>query len=179
MPLSDVHSATTARTSAEIGLGTIAFSGGTSNARRLVAKSSTSAHFSFHANTSNRKRKLTFQTPATMLSANLLRVVSILIALVFAFNASGAASYLHHLEHAPAPSSSEHLTSQGAVVPSDGHDESTCPACQAAHMPVTAFGYVPLMIFLGLFVAFLTMIAPPLVSQRVPTPAGCRGPPLV
>jgi len=40
-------------------------------------------------------------------------------------------------------------------------------------------GWVPLLICLGLFVAFLTQLAPRLVPQRALVRIDCRGPPLL
>ena len=40
-------------------------------------------------------------------------------------------------------------------------------------------GWVPLLICLGLFVAFLTLLTPQLASQRVAIRIDCRGPPVL
>ncbi len=59
------------------------------------------------------------------------------------------------------------------------HDESNCFVHAQLHLARMPVAWVPLLILLGLFVAFLTQIASPLVSQRQIFRIDCRGPPLV
>ena len=40
-----------------------------------------------------------------------------------------------------------------------------------------AAGWVPVLVCLGLFAAFLTVLSPRLTPQRVPPRTDCRGPP--
>jgi len=57
------------------------------------------------------------------------------------------------------------------------HDESNCEFHCQLHISVMAVAWVPLLICLGLFLAFLTMlpIRLPVEQRRVVIP--CRGPP--
>ena len=57
------------------------------------------------------------------------------------------------------------------------HDESNCPVHAQLHLPFIAGGWVPLLVCLGLFVAFLTLLPASLVSHRPPLRPDCRGPP--
>jgi hypothetical protein len=59
--------------------------------------------------------------------------------------------------------------------PSDGD----CELCVNLHLPALSSGWVPLLVCLGLLVAFLTLLAPPLAPQRVVLWIGCRGPPVL
>ncbi len=57
------------------------------------------------------------------------------------------------------------------------HDESNCLIHAQLHMPLLSAGWVPLLVCLGIFVAFLTLLSTPLVSHRMPVCLVCRGPP--
>jgi len=66
--------------------------------------------------------------------------------------------------------------------PSDQHHQPSdddCALCAQLHLPTLSAGWVPLLVCLGLFVAFLTQLTPPLIPQRVVLRFGCRGPPLL
>ncbi len=104
------------------------------------------------------------------------------IILLFAFGAlgSGALSYWHEAEHY-----SEDLAFAAAVkaagLPEQAppaHDETNCDFHAQLHIPLAVASWVPLLVLLGLFVAFLTLISTPLVSQRIPARIDCRGPPV-
>lgn len=93
--------------------------------------------------------------------------------------ASGLMRYLHLEEHSRAAhlqkGTSISLTAPGEM----GHDENNCAVCAALQLPMPAAGYTPLLVFLGLFVAFLTLLAQRLMPQRQRRTSGCRGPPLI
>lgn len=82
-----------------------------------------------------------------------------IIVLLFAFTtiATGLGEYLHD------------------GLPS--HDETNCSVQAALHAPTSAAPVVPVLISIGLFLAFLTELSRPLVSRRVPLRLDCRGPP--
>lgn len=104
-------------------------------------------------------------------------VVGILLLLCFLVLGTGLAAHLHGLQHDRA---------DVAVAKAEGrsphglpplHDENSCQTHALIHGPALAQGWVPLLVFLGLFVAFVTMLAPPLASQHAPVRLDCRGPP--
>lgn len=57
--------------------------------------------------------------------------------------------------------------------------EDSCELCVQLHLPVLSAGWVPLLVCLGLFVAFLTLLAPRLTPQPTLLRLGCRGPPVL
>ena len=61
--------------------------------------------------------------------------------------------------------------------PHDPEDDSDCRIDLLLKAPVTSFSSVPVLVLVGLFVAFLTLLSQPLVSTRVPSRLDCRGPP--
>ena len=85
---------------------------------------------------------------------------------------TGALSYLHELQHEHEDAQAGHDDRHAPV-----HDESNCFVHAQLHLPTVSVGWVPLLICLGLFVAFVTELAPPLVSQRAFFRIACRGPP--
>jgi hypothetical protein len=101
------------------------------------------------------------------------RLVAILLALIIFFIGSGAAQWLHELEHAMEDAAQ---AKSGAPV-EDHHDESNCQICAQLHMPMISGGWVLLLFLLGLLVAFLEPFLQSLVSQRALLRIDCRGPP--
>jgi hypothetical protein len=96
---------------------------------------------------------------------------------VFAATGSGWLNFLHLQEHVTAP----HYPSiaSGISAPAgEGHDENNCAMCLTLHMPLSVAGYVPLLICLGLLVAFLSLITPPPVTRCAPVWIESRGPPV-
>jgi hypothetical protein len=59
------------------------------------------------------------------------------------------------------------------------HEHEPCGLCVDLHRPVIGAGWVPLLVCLGLFVAFLSLLAPQLAPQRVGRRVDCRGPPVL
>ena len=59
------------------------------------------------------------------------------------------------------------------------HDETNCFVHAQLAQPMIGTGVVQLLVCLGLFVAFLTLLPDSLVSRRVPARLDCRGPPSV
>ncbi len=96
---------------------------------------------------------------------------SILI-LAFAALGSGLLLHVHNAAHA-----AEH-----AHVESDAHDHapidtSTCDLHGKLTLPMLSAGFTPVMIALGLFVAFLTQRIPAWDSAFSHVRLDCRGPP--
>ena len=83
--------------------------------------------------------------------------------------------HLHALDHQREDPALARQTGVPADQPT--HNDSNCRIHAQLHMPMVSFGWVPMLVCLGLFVAFLTLTALPLVSQRTPTAFNCRGPP--
>jgi hypothetical protein len=94
---------------------------------------------------------------------------------VFATTGSGLLKYLHLREDAAAISPL--LPGPGISLPHQDHDENNCPICVTLHMQIAVAGYVPLLICLGLLLAFLSLITPPLFARPVPVWIESRGPP--
>jgi hypothetical protein len=103
----------------------------------------------------------------------------ILLLLAFGALGTGALEYLHNAEHRreDAREAAAAVAAGRPVKPQPLHDESNCDLHAQLHVPLLAAGWVPLLVCLGLFVAFLTLLAPPLVSQRPLLRLDCRGPP--
>lgn len=82
---------------------------------------------------------------------------------------SGAAGFVHNLHHAEDETSSAPAESK--------HDESNCVIHAQLRAPMLSVGYVPILVSLGLFVAFLTSLAQSPAVQTVHIRLDCRGPP--
>jgi hypothetical protein len=112
-------------------------------------------------------------------TCTLRQFASILLVCVFAALASGLVERLHNHVHAM-EDALEAAEAKAAGLPVDDHpvhDESNCGIHAQMHMPMTDSGYVPLLVMVGLFVAFLTLLAPRVHSHRIPVRIDCRGPP--
>ena len=124
------------------------------------------------------------------------RSATILLALSFALLGSGAAEHVHNLDHAARDAAlalheRSHHACEGAhkhaghdddhdhhhPAPAPGHDASNCDIHAQLQAPAIAAGSVPVLVCLGLFVSFLTLLSPRLTPQRVPPRTDCRGPP--
>ena len=108
------------------------------------------------------------------------RFAAILLLLVFGLLGTGVVEYLHHQQHEledelAAPEFSQSHPDQ--TPRHQEHDDSNCEFHRVMHAPILSAGFVPLLICMGLFVAFLSQIAPELVSQRTTFTCTCRGPP--
>ncbi len=108
------------------------------------------------------------------------RLPAILLLLCFAALGSGVMEYLHNREHAE-EDAAQIAAARAAGLPDSPdkpvHDDSNCAVHAQLHLPVISAGWVPLLVLLGLFIAFLTLLAQPLLSQRTPLRIACRGPP--
>jgi len=103
-------------------------------------------------------------------------VVAILLVLAFLALGSGAAEHGHNLAHAreDAAAAAEH----GHPEPHPPvHDDHNCAVHAQLNGPLLAGHVVPALVAAGLFVAFVTQLAPRLQPQLVPVRIRCRGPP--
>lgn len=85
--------------------------------------------------------------------------------------ADGAAGHHHHDDH-----DHDHGGRHDHPAPPH-HDNTNCELHALLRAPIVSAGPVAVLICLGLFVAFLTTVEPPLASRRVPLRCDCRGPP--
>lgn len=108
------------------------------------------------------------------------RFAAILLLLCYAALGTGAAEYWHNAEHA-AEDAALIQAAKDAGIPLDHvplHDESNCPVHAQLHICCMAVGWTPLLICLGLFIAFLTLLPLRLPLRRVALTIPCRGPPI-
>jgi len=122
------------------------------------------------------RTRLTF-CPAEQILAALRRLTGIILLAVFAAIGSGAAQFLHLQEHAAAAVASVAAASPTHQPSQPAHDEDNCLSCLTLHTQFSGGQAMPLVVCLGLAVAFLTMLAPRLTPQAVPARIDCRGPP--
>lgn len=106
------------------------------------------------------------------------RTPAILLLLCFAALGTGAAEYLHNLQHAAEDRREDAVAlSLGQPIEHHHHDETNCDTHAQLHIALFITNWVPLLVFLGLFVAFLTLLDTPLIPRRQPVRIDCRGPP--
>lgn len=105
------------------------------------------------------------------------RATAVFVLISFAATASGLMRYVHLQQHVGGRPAC-HDGRVSLTTPGDKpHDETTCAVCVTLSLPMSAAGYTPLLAFLGLFVAFLTLVAQRLAPQREMVTSNCRGPP--
>jgi hypothetical protein len=87
-----------------------------------------------------------------------------------------AAAFLHDLEHQQRDAV---LVNAGVLPPAQQpiHNDSNCRIHAQLHMPMLAAAWVPLLVCVGLFVAFLTLLPARLLPQSRGLAFNCRGPP--
>ena len=110
------------------------------------------------------------------------RFNTILLLLVFGALASGVLEVWHQQQHdlEDRVAVAEFLRTHPGQSPVEPeHDDDNCEFHRAMHAPIVSAGFVPLLICFGLFVAFLSQIAPELVPQFAILTCDCRGPPAV
>ena len=113
---------------------------------------------------------------------------SILLILCYVALGSGALRFAHDAQHAredaaaaaacsePAAGGEHHSRDPHRHHPH--HDESNCGTHALLGAPLLAATAVPVLVSLGLLVAFLTLLSPPVARLRLPARIDCRGPPL-
>ena len=124
-------------------------------------------------------RNYQFDIPPTDLKTWIVvkRFVAILLVLGLLSLVTGATEALHNRQHAREDAA---LATAGATHDSHHHplhDENNCPVHAQLHLPMIPAAWVPLLFFLGLFVAFLTPPAPRPVARLALAHIDCRGPP--
>jgi hypothetical protein len=106
--------------------------------------------------------------------ATLRRLAVSVLLLAFAALGSGALLHVHNLahaaEHADAAAAGEHHPIPLDTSGCDLHGKLAAPAIPA--------GFTPVLIALGLFVAFLTQLTPAWNSTFAHVRLDCRGPPV-
>ena len=88
--------------------------------------------------------------------------------------------YLHNQQHAweDALVTAAARNAGMPELPHGTHDESNCEFHAQLHVPIMAAAWIPLLILLGLFVAFLTQLPSAPSVRQVSGRLVCRGPPL-
>ncbi len=98
------------------------------------------------------------------------RLPQVVLTIVFLALGSGALGHIHNLDH---QNEHEHAAGEPHPVP----DESNCDLHAQLHLPLLTGGWVPLLVCLGLLVAFLSLLNSPLTSRQLLLQLDCRGPP--
>jgi len=93
---------------------------------------------------------------------------------------SGAVERWHNAQHVAqdAVAMSQAARSGLPVLPAPLHDDTNCAIHAQIHFSTSAVAWVPLLICLGLFVAFLTMLPRAIPVARHALAVSCRGPPV-
>jgi hypothetical protein len=99
------------------------------------------------------------------------RLTAIVMLVAIALLGSGTLEYLHNLAHA-------YEDIAAGAPESRHHDDTNCAVHAQLHLPMLGGAHVPLLVFLGLFVAFLTQLPRAVESRRIPIRLDCRGPPV-
>jgi hypothetical protein len=107
----------------------------------------------------------------TKIICNVPRFSAILLLLAVAAVGSGALRYAHELEHA------SHDAHHDEDSPAPPHDESNCFTHAQLKLPMLGAGHVPVLVCIGIFVAFLTLLHAPVRSRRPFLLLDSRGPP--
>ena len=106
------------------------------------------------------------------------RFAAILLIGCFVGLGSGALDYVHDLAHANEDAQQDAICKKmGLPILPHRHDETNCDVHAQLHMPLLAAGWMPILVCLGLFVAFLTPLILPLIPRLLPARIDCRGPP--
>ncbi len=93
---------------------------------------------------------------------------------------SGGLEYVHNLQHEAEDAREDALAkASGHSTEDHHHDENNCEVHAQLHMAIIAYSWTPLLIFLGIWIAFLSLLAVPLIPRALPTRVDCRGPPCV
>lgn len=107
-------------------------------------------------------------------------ITAALLLLTFLCVGTGLMEYLHDLHH-EYEDRQEAIAAQKQGKPAPKapiHDESNCFVHAQLHIARLPVSWIPLLILLGLFVEFLTLIAVSPISQRQMFRIDCRGPPI-
>lgn len=102
----------------------------------------------------------------------------ILLVAAVAFG-TGALEYVHNITHLRIRQMMAELRNPHHVPAADSpaRVQDNCGLNVLLHLPMLPAAAIPLLILAGLFVAFLTLLAPELISASAPARIDCRGPP--
>jgi hypothetical protein len=108
------------------------------------------------------------------------RIPAILLLIWFLGLGTGAMEYLHEQEHAREDARIDALaTAAGMPVPAHHeHDDNNCPVHAQLHLPIISMGWLPILVCLGMWIGFLTLLNTPLIPRPLFTAVDCRGPPI-
>jgi hypothetical protein len=108
------------------------------------------------------------------------RWTSILLLGCFLCIGTGVLEFVHDLQHQAEDVRADAMArAAGRPIQHHEHDESNCDVCAQLHMAIIVYHWVPLLVLLGLLVAFLTQLDTPLIPLPMPARLSCRGPPAV
>ena len=111
-------------------------------------------------------------------SNDVARFLRLILLSCFLGLATGSLQYLHESQDFAEDAKAAALEkAAGPFKPHLPHDEGNCQICSTLHMALSSPGWVPLLICLGLFVAFLTLLPVSLPLQATLVRIDCRGPP--
>jgi hypothetical protein len=109
------------------------------------------------------------------------RIVSCLLLVCFLALGSGAALYLHELDHQREDAKEAALAkAAGLPIPDHpDHDDNNCPIHRQIHLPMIHVPAPPaLLMLLGAAIAFFSELRAQLRSTQVLAVIDCRGPPM-
>ncbi len=98
------------------------------------------------------------------------RLAAFVLCIVFTALGSGLLLHVHNEAHAAEDAA-------GSSPDAAHHDSSNCDLHGALNLPVLSGGFIPVLIALGLFVAFISQLTPTWVSAFAFRRLDCRGPP--
>jgi hypothetical protein len=106
------------------------------------------------------------------------RLAAILLLTCFLPLGTGGLLCLHEMQHQREDARQDAIAkAAGLPITPHHHDESNCETCSQLHMPMLAAGWIPILICLGLLIAFLSLLDTPLIPRPLPARIDCRGPP--
>jgi len=111
-----------------------------------------------------------------MMDGVVQRLARIILVVAFAAMGSGSLQRLHALAHEWEDAAIAGTHHDEGPLPT--HDESNCLMHAMLAAPIISAGWVPLLVLIGVFVAFLTQLPTRVISQLAPVRIDCRGPPL-
>ena len=120
-----------------------------------------------------------FRRPVLQQSPRVKRACAILLLLAVAALGTGALRHVHDVAHAhdDLVAAQQHHDDHDAPPATPHHDSTNCTIHAKLSVPLVMTGHVPLLIGLGLIVAFLTQLTPAWVSRFTAVRLDCRGPP--
>jgi hypothetical protein len=111
-------------------------------------------------------------------SRNVRSWTAIIMVACFLGIGSGALEYIHNLQHAAEDAREDAIArANGQPTEQHHHDENNCEVHAQIHMAIIVYAWTPLLIWLGIWIAFLTLLAVPLIPRLLPARIDCRGPP--